>query len=327
MEKLQKITLDRINKMLMEMASGNFFYRLERSNENDSLESMTLVLNMLAEEVQEILIHQGYANTNGIAKYLIQLNFLLDLQGVIKGVNKNTSLTLSYLKEDLIGQPFDTFLDMKSKKVWVKFFKKAASKGLCETSLNLTFVSKEGLLLPHTCHVGCCEGKGGDTCGFWITVVLFSNDRSERDELQKKDVISSKEKKTAIEAGGLKTTKNRPKLSFEDIRKIREGRNLILNNLEKDLPSLREFALQLGTNEFKLKYGFKELFGTSVYRFLLRERLRKAKMLIEFTDFTIKTIAYKTGFKSIPHFSRVYKKTYGYAPSELRKISRKERDK
>ncbi|WP_273275895.1 helix-turn-helix domain-containing protein [Maribacter polysiphoniae] len=324
MDKLRKMDLNKINRMLMEMASGNFFYRLERTGNHDNLESIILVLNMLAEEIQEILIHQGYANLNGIVKHLIQLNFLLDMQGVIKGVNKSTCLTLSYLHEDLLKKRFDALLNAKSKKRWTKYLKKIGKKGFYETSMELTFVSKEGLLLPHTCHIGSCEGQHTQDNGIWVTVVLFSKDRKERDELQRQDIISYKEKKTTGSGNELKTTKNRPKLSFEDIRKIREGRNLILNNLEKDLPSLRDFALQLGTNEFKLKYGFKELFGTSVYRFLLQERLRKAKMLIQYTDFTIKTIAYKTGFKSIPHFSRVYKKTYGYAPSELRKISRKD---
>ena len=106
------------------------------------------------------------------------------------------------------------------------------------------------------------------------------------------------------------------------MRKIREGRDLIMNNLENELPSLKEFAHQLGTNEFKLKYGFKQLYGTSVYRFLLQERLRKSKMLIQHTDHSIKTIAYQTGFKSIPHFSRVFKKTFGYTPTALRKSTK-----
>lgn len=86
-----------------------------------------------------------------------------------------------------------------------------------------------------------------------------------------------------------------------------------------DFPSLKDFALQLGTNEFKLKYGFKELYGTTVHRFLMEERLRKSKMMIQFTDQSLKSIAHTTGFKSISHFSRTFKKRYEYAPSELRK--------
>ena len=55
--------MQRINQMLLEMASGNFFYRLERSTKNDSLESLAISLNILAEEIQETMLHQGYVKT------------------------------------------------------------------------------------------------------------------------------------------------------------------------------------------------------------------------------------------------------------------------
>ncbi|TXD81188.1 helix-turn-helix transcriptional regulator [Subsaximicrobium wynnwilliamsii] len=93
-----------------------------------------------------------------------------------------------------------------------------------------------------------------------------------------------------------------------------------------DFPSLKDFALQIGTNEFKLKYGFKELYGTTVYRFLVQERLRKAQMMIQYSDLPLKSIAYMTGFKSMPHFSRTFKKRYGYSPSALRNNSIEDND-
>ena len=94
---------------------------------------------------------------------------------------------------------------------------------------------------------------------------------------------------------------------------------MIINNLEKDLPSLKELALQMGTNEYKLKYGFKQLYGTTIFRFLIQERLRKAKTLIQYSKLTLKQIAKMTGFKSITHFSRAFKEKYGVSPSELRR--------
>lgn len=314
MEIIRNADLEKINKMLLEMAGGNFFYRLERGNDQDSLASMGLVLNMLAEEIQESLIHEGYTNSSGVVKHLIQLCFVLDRKGIIKSVNKSTCSVLSYLHKDLLDKTFDTFLDEPSAKRWAKTLKKLNNNDFYNTSLELCFVSKEGLLLPNTCHISVAEADAKANDHIWVTVALYTKDLKER-------VVIEKSKGATPDEGESKIPKNRPKLSFEDIRKIREGHDLILNNLESDLPSLKEFAHQLGTNEFKLKYGFKQLYGTTVYRFLLKERLRKAKMLIQHTDFNIKTIAYRTGFKSIPHFSRVFKKTYGHPPSELRKTS------
>lgn len=316
MEKIRKVQLKKINKMLLEMASGNFFYRLERSDNQDNIQAMVLILNMLAEEIQEALIHQGHANAHGRVKYTIQMNFLLNHLGSIEMVNKHTCMALSYHLKDFIGRPFEDFLNGPSKECWQNVQQKLKSKGFYDTSLDLTFTTNEGLSVPCTAHITTCKGNHSSEHKTMVTVIHYTKELDEHEKAQRRNVISFKEKADrTIKA----PTKNRPKLSFDDIRKIREGRNLIMNNLENDLPSLKEFAHQLGTNEFKLKYGFKELYGTSVYRFLLQERLRKAKMLIQYTDHPIKTVAYKTGFKSIPHFSRVFKKTYGYTPSALRK--------
>ncbi|MCX6276537.1 MAG: helix-turn-helix domain-containing protein [Bacteroidetes bacterium] len=47
-------------------------------------------------------------------------------------------------------------------------------------------------------------------------------------------------------------------------------------------------------------------------------RLQKAKEMLETTDFTVSEIAYKTGFQTISHFSKIYKKQYGIVPSVFR---------
>ena len=51
--------LKHIEKMLMEISAGNFFYRVERSVKNDNVEALVVVLNMMAEEIQEAMVHQG----------------------------------------------------------------------------------------------------------------------------------------------------------------------------------------------------------------------------------------------------------------------------
>ncbi|WP_146032831.1 AraC family transcriptional regulator, partial [Arenibacter sp. NBRC 103722] len=75
------------------------------------------------------------------------------------------------------------------------------------------------------------------------------------------------------------------------------------------------------TNEFKLKYGFKELYGTTVFKYLVQERLRKAKTLVQYTQLNFKSIAKMVGFKSVPHFSRTFSEQYGYSPKIFRKKS------
>ncbi|TXG39576.1 helix-turn-helix domain-containing protein [Seonamhaeicola maritimus] len=314
--------MQRINQMLLEMASGNFFYRLERSTKNDNIEALGLTLNILAEEIQETMLHQGYVNSNSTIMEVIQMSFILDEKGQIQMVNQQTCNILSVLHTDIIGGYFTDFLTETSLSKWQDFWKTGMQKEFSDTSFELTFKTKGNLVIPKTCHITTFNGKNNDERKVLITVIHHSNRQDKLENELKRSVFQFNENHSlAQDETQIDSRKPKLRLSFEDIRKIREGHDIIINNLEKELPSLKDFALQLGTNEFKLKYGFKELYGTSVYRFLTAERLRKAKMMIQYTDQSLKSIAHMTGFKSISHFSRTFKKRYEYTPSDLRKKS------
>ncbi|WP_162880173.1 helix-turn-helix transcriptional regulator [Mariniflexile rhizosphaerae] len=113
------------------------------------------------------------------------------------------------------------------------------------------------------------------------------------------------------------------RLNSSDIRKIRQIHDYILKNLEKPLSPLIELAHTFGTNEYKVKQGFKQLYGQTVFRFLIDERLRKASVLVQHSDIPLKEVAHITGFISVPHFSKAFKNKYGYTPRDLRKQSYK----
>ncbi|MCK7591280.1 helix-turn-helix domain-containing protein [Subsaxibacter sp. CAU 1640] len=304
-----------INTMLLEMASGNFFYRIERNSENDDIEALILTLNMLAEEIQDTIIHQGFANIDDSILDIVQMSFVLDHRGHILMVNQQACNILSSLYDDFIGQGFECFLTEQSKTIWKSVWKKIKNKGIFDTTINIKFKSKGDLIIPKTAYISTFCEEGSNKSSTLITIIHHSNYKNKLDSDLKKRIIQDK---GSDEVGESKTKKPKLRLSFEDIRKIRDGHDIIINNLEKDLPSLKEFALQIGTNEFKLKYGFKELYGTTVHRFLMQERLRKAQMMIQYSDVSLKTIAYMVGFKSMPHFSRTFKKRYDYSPSDLR---------
>lgn len=48
-------------------------------------------------------------------------------------------------------------------------------------------------------------------------------------------------------------------------------------------------------------------------------RLQKAKELLETTDLTISEVAYRTGFLTISHFTKIFKNQYGLPPSVFRR--------
>lgn len=314
----KKKRLRRIKDVLMEMGAGRFFYRIERSSKSDHVEALISVINMMGEEIEEALVHQEYVNVNESIKHIVLMNFQIDLNGKIKALNQQACEILFYRPDEIVGQTFMSFLDETSISKWKKNSKNLLKKKLVDTTLNLTFKTRKGLLVPSACYINKLKGKSDDEESFIITVVKHS-----KKQVELEDYLKTTEPQTIKRHSGFKNSplikKQKVILNSEDIKKIRETRDFLMNNLEKELPSLKELALQFGTNTFKLKYGFKELYGISVFRFLRNERLRKAKILVQGGNCSFKSIAYQCGYKSVPTFTNTFKSEFGQTPTELRK--------
>lgn len=83
-------------------------------------------------------------------------------------------------------------------------------------------------------------------------------------------------------------------------------------------PSLPELARVAGLNEFKLKKGFKELFGYTVFGYLSEQRLADAKAQLQERRKTASELAFELGYSSVQHFSAAFKKKFGVSPTQLR---------
>ncbi|MDF0709052.1 helix-turn-helix domain-containing protein [Flagellimonas okinawensis] len=298
----------RIQQMLLEMARGNFFFSLEPSAKNDNVASLIVMLNMVNEEIRASFVHQGFAQSGDTPQYLVQLSLLLDADGTIEMANQKTCSLLSRLPKDLIGKPITELLSKSSRKLWAKQWRRLLKKEQSDAVVPLELTTGDGLIVRKEFNLTTFRTLQGSTKKILMDTVLFSKGEPFGKGLWKHALKVSK---------GTESPKVR--LSQKDIRMIRDVHDMIINNLDRDLPRLRELALQMGTNEFKLKYGFKQLYGTTIFKFLTQERLRKAKTLTMHTSLSLKTIAHMTGFKSIPHFSRAFKEKYGQPPSSLRK--------
>lgn len=248
------------------------------------------------------------------------MNFQIDFNGKTEAVNQEACEILFYRAEEMVGHTFISLLDDASMSKWSGYWKKLLEKRLESISLDITFKTKKGLLIPSACYINRLQGKVDGEESLIITVVKHSKKQVElEDYLIDKEINIKKSVNKNLSKNSSLSKKQKVKLNSEDIKKIREARNFLLNNLDKQLPPLRELALEFGTNTFKLKYGFKELYGISVFRFLRNERMRKAKILVQGSNRSFKTIAYLCGFKSVPTFTNTFKSEFGHTPTELRK--------
>lgn len=82
-------------------------------------------------------------------------------------------------------------------------------------------------------------------------------------------------------------------------------------------PLLSELAKIVLLNEARLKRGFKELYGISVYQYIIRLKMKYALLLLKSSEFTISEIAEKVGYSTSAHFSNAFLKYYGYRPGQV----------
>lgn len=102
----------------------------------------------------------------------------------------------------------------------------------------------------------------------------------------------------------------------DDIERIRSAKDILVKDLDAP-PSLTELAAYAGLNEKKLKIGFRQVFGTSVFGFFREHRLQKAHELLRQGNLNVTETAYAIGYQSLSHFSRAFKDRFGILPKDF----------
>lgn len=82
-------------------------------------------------------------------------------------------------------------------------------------------------------------------------------------------------------------------------------------------PTLAELSRQVGLNEFTLKKRFKEVFGETIYGWVLNYRLQYAYQLLQSQQLPVGEVAYRVGYQHPAHFSTAFKKKFGVTPGSI----------
>jgi len=84
--------------------------------------------------------------------------------------------------------------------------------------------------------------------------------------------------------------------------------------------TIAELAHQSGIGETKLKKGFKEYYGSSLFAYLRTQRMIKAASLLLESRKSIKQIARESGFRHVNNFTRAFTARYAIAPNRYREL-------
>jgi AraC family transcriptional activator of pyochelin receptor len=97
---------------------------------------------------------------------------------------------------------------------------------------------------------------------------------------------------------------------------IREAAEVLVREMAHP-PSLVELARRVGLNDFKLKAGFKQVFGTTAFGYLYERRMERARHLLEAGEMNVGEVALEVGYASPSRFAAAFKKRFGIRPSSL----------
>lgn len=110
---------------------------------------------------------------------------------------------------------------------------------------------------------------------------------------------------------------NELKLQPYELARLREAWEYLLQHLDRP-GTVIDLSHAIGLNDFKLKKGFKQLYGITIFEFLQEARMEKARRLLQETDMTVHAVAIGVGYKNISSFTVAFKKKFGILPSEVR---------
>jgi AraC family transcriptional regulator, transcriptional activator of the genes for pyochelin and ferripyochelin receptors len=103
--------------------------------------------------------------------------------------------------------------------------------------------------------------------------------------------------------------------------RVYQARTILQTQLQQP-PGLGDLARQVGLNEFYLQEGFKQIFGTTVFRYLLDYRLELAKLYLQNSDGRIEDIAKTVGITNRSYFAAAFRKKFGVNPKTYRHLKK-----
>ncbi|MEW2920773.1 MULTISPECIES: helix-turn-helix domain-containing protein [Flavobacteriaceae] len=107
-----------------------------------------------------------------------------------------------------------------------------------------------------------------------------------------------------------------PFLADEDnVRRIKMAKEIMISRMAEP-PTLAELSTEIGLSLKKLKEGFKQIYGDSVYGFLFDYKMEYARKMLETGKHNVNEVGLKVGYSTASHFITSFKKKYGTTPKK-----------
>lgn len=285
-----KSRLQVVQKMVVEMAQGNFHTRIPLIAPNDELKAVEVLVNMLAEELHSSVSLAATRRGNAIYSFPKQSTLILDDTLLIVDCTQELQVAVEELIGTLLGQELTIFLLPESA---AKITQAVQAAHAIPQLLSLEFNIKGDLVVTVPCSLSR------------LKVLPYY-------------VLNFEAPAAATDLVSVTDTQVVP-FSAAYYRLLDDVQEYVLSHLYEPLPTLPALAALFATNQHKLKVGFKHCFGTGVYQFYHEERLKRSYEMVQLTVLPLQTIAERNGFKTYRNFCRAFKNRFGTSASEVRR--------
>lgn len=107
-------------------------------------------------------------------------------------------------------------------------------------------------------------------------------------------------------------------LSKTDVKSLYSAKKILDDNIVNP-PCLKELSKMVYLNEFKLKNGFKLIFGKPIYTYVKEQKLDLARFIFEDKKLLVSEVTDFIGYKNVSHFTNAFRKKYGVTAGDYRK--------
>ncbi|MBT8244430.1 MAG: AraC family transcriptional regulator [Winogradskyella sp.] len=101
----------------------------------------------------------------------------------------------------------------------------------------------------------------------------------------------------------------------ENVAKLKKAKDIMIAEMAEP-PTLQELSDRIDLSLKKLKEGFKQIYGDTVYSFLFDYKMEVARKLLESGAYNVNEVGLKVGYSTASHFIAAFKKKFGTTPKK-----------
>lgn len=102
-------------------------------------------------------------------------------------------------------------------------------------------------------------------------------------------------------------------MNDDQLKKIRLAKDIIINRY-MDPPTLIDLSKEINLSLRKLKQGFKETYGKTVFKYLFEHKMELALKLLKDGENNVNEVSFKLGYSNASHFIYAFKNRFGITP-------------